>query len=176
MSMDCNVSNVIYVIQCTLCRHKYIGQTSRTLRERFNAHKSTIINKNNKILASHINQCIRIFRHRSNTLPLTISPILTLPKLSDKTENAVELLSKETEIITTLKTFKPYGINSPKEALNKIPICLKYSDSTEQISKLFKNHHRNLQIAFKTVFRNKTLTAHVRNKNVRDHIITAALK
>lgn len=173
--MDCSSKNVIYSIQCTLCRKIYIGQTSNTLRDRFNAHKHTIKNNINKTLANHINSCIRIFKHSHHSLPLSITPICTLPIDEDKDRNTVNLIMKETEIIMKLKTYQPHGINDNKEAQHSIPLTLKYSDNTGTIVNTFKTHHYNIQKQFKTVFRTPILNAHIRNKNITDILVSANL-
>ena len=40
--MSCNSINTIYLITCTKCKFQYVGETGRTLRERFNNHRSDI--------------------------------------------------------------------------------------------------------------------------------------
>ena len=43
--VTCNSSNLIYMIQCTLCGSQYVGQTKNQLLKRINQHYSDI-NKN----------------------------------------------------------------------------------------------------------------------------------
>ena len=40
--MNCGTSNVIYMIFCSKCAAQYVGETSQTMRCRFNNHKSTL--------------------------------------------------------------------------------------------------------------------------------------
>ena len=50
-SLDCNSTNLIYLLQCKRClRNKktdcqYIGQTGRRIRDRLNEHRRDIINR-----------------------------------------------------------------------------------------------------------------------------------
>ena len=37
---DCNLENVVHLLQCTCCNKKYVGSTKTKLRQRFNVHKS----------------------------------------------------------------------------------------------------------------------------------------
>ena len=43
----CSSTNVVYSLQCLICNKQYIGETSTTLRERMNHHRSSIVNYNN---------------------------------------------------------------------------------------------------------------------------------
>ena len=47
--MNCNSSNLIYLITCKLCGLQYIGETKRKLKDRLNDHISNI--RTNKITA-----------------------------------------------------------------------------------------------------------------------------
>ena len=38
-NLDCNSENVIYLIQCSFCQNRYVGETGRSVRDRFNGHK-----------------------------------------------------------------------------------------------------------------------------------------
>ena len=38
--MNCGTKNVIYLISCRKCAVQYVGETSQTLRCRFNNHRS----------------------------------------------------------------------------------------------------------------------------------------
>ena len=56
--VDCNTSNVIYMIICTKagCNMRYIGETERELRKRFSDHKGYIENKHlNTVTGFHFN-------------------------------------------------------------------------------------------------------------------------
>ena len=41
--IDCSTKNVIYLISCKICSKKYVGQTTTTLRARFNNHRYSVL-------------------------------------------------------------------------------------------------------------------------------------
>ena len=43
--LTCKSRNVIYLIECSKCNQQYIGETDRTLHERFSEHKSYVNSK-----------------------------------------------------------------------------------------------------------------------------------
>ena len=47
-NLTCETKNLIYMIQCNRCNVQYIGETKRRLKDRFNEHRRTIDNPNNK--------------------------------------------------------------------------------------------------------------------------------
>ena len=58
--VDCNTSNLIYLITCKKCSLQYVGETCQKLRERFNHHNSCIKNPskdhNCRILSEHFSK------------------------------------------------------------------------------------------------------------------------
>ena len=40
-SVNCKSANIIYCISCTKCRMQYIGESERSLQERFSEHRAT---------------------------------------------------------------------------------------------------------------------------------------
>ena len=52
----CQTRNLIYCISCAKCRVQYVGETDRTLQERFSEHKGYVLNKHlNKATGAHFN-------------------------------------------------------------------------------------------------------------------------
>ena len=47
-SVDCSSSNIIYLLGCKKCPQQYIGETERSLKDRFGEHKG-YVNNNNQI-------------------------------------------------------------------------------------------------------------------------------
>ena len=45
-SVDCSTKNIIYLLGCRKCPQQYIGETERSLRERFTEHKGYVNTKN----------------------------------------------------------------------------------------------------------------------------------
>ena len=57
-NMDCNATNILYLINCSGCQKEYIGQTSH-LRARVRKHKQHILNPRLRTLhvSKHIAHC-----------------------------------------------------------------------------------------------------------------------
>ena len=56
-TVDCTTQNVIYLLGCRKCSKQYIGETERTMKERFLEHKN-YVNSNNqsKSTGAHFNE------------------------------------------------------------------------------------------------------------------------
>ena len=58
-NVDCNTTNVIYMIECTkeTCKEKYIGKSERRVKKRFDEHRGYVKNKiMSKATGSHFNK------------------------------------------------------------------------------------------------------------------------
>ena len=56
-NFGCNLSNALYAISCNLCpKAIYIGETSNSIRQRMNGHRSDIKQNRNKSVAEHVNK------------------------------------------------------------------------------------------------------------------------
>ena len=54
---DCNTKSVVYLIQCKKCGRQYVGQTGKSLKERFKKHLQKIkYNKEANTLHEHFNR------------------------------------------------------------------------------------------------------------------------
>lgn len=51
---DCDTKNVIYMLECTVCKKRYIGQTEGPFRLRFNNHKSHANTLPNLPISRHV--------------------------------------------------------------------------------------------------------------------------
>ena len=51
-SVDCSSRNIIYMLGCKRCPEQYIGESERSLRERFSEHKGYVT----KATGSHFNE------------------------------------------------------------------------------------------------------------------------
>ena len=94
----CSSSNVIYLITCTNCKKQYVGKTTKTLRERINHHRSTILRNQNRYISIHFN----FPDHKITNLKVQII---------DSTDKRNNLDSLEKFWIQTLRTVKPNGLN-----------------------------------------------------------------
>ena len=56
-SVDCSTRNIIYLLGCRKCPQQYIGETERSLKERFSEHKGYVNTKNmTKATGIHFNE------------------------------------------------------------------------------------------------------------------------
>ena len=53
--LDCGSENIIYLITCTRCGIQYVGETVNTLRFRMNAHRQSIKDNKDTLVAIHFN-------------------------------------------------------------------------------------------------------------------------
>ena len=91
-NFSCNSSNIIYAISCNLCpKAIYIGETSNTIRQRMNGHRSNIKHNRNKPVAKHFNKP----DHSLDNLKLAV-----IKKVKDKTKQQWEV--EEQKIIFKL--------------------------------------------------------------------------
>ena len=55
-TVTCKTTNIIYCISCLKCRMQYIGESERSLQERFSEHKAYVVNKHlTKATGAHYN-------------------------------------------------------------------------------------------------------------------------
>ena len=112
MTVDCNVSNFIYLITCNCCGFQYVGETSQTAKKRISQHKSDIkCGKKNTYLVQHFNN------GRCKGATFTFQIIENLAGTGRTDDNKTDPLftparkSKETQWMLTLRTVYPYGLN-----------------------------------------------------------------
>ena len=61
--MNCNTRNVIYLVTCLKCKLQYVGETKRTLRERFNNHRSDIHLSKHTAIGIHFNNILHSYNN-----------------------------------------------------------------------------------------------------------------
>lgn len=99
-NMNCDSSDVIYLINCTKCKLQYVGQTSMALKDRLNCHRSDIKCFKNTSVGVHFSHNRHCFRD------LRIMPIESVVGLNKKERD-----TKEYNWMSTLNTFYPEGLN-----------------------------------------------------------------
>ena len=91
----CKTSNVVYLIQCALCKQQYVGMTTQPLHQRMNGHRS---DRNNGGVARH-------FRSDGHTLDhFTVMVIEVL-------DGPNKIQPREKYWIVELQTLYPNGMN-----------------------------------------------------------------
>ena len=108
-NLTCETKNLIYMIQCNRCNLQYIGETKRRLKDRFNEHRRTIDNPNNKskptTAAEHF---LSSPNHTANDMLLI--PIEKIFSNRDSIRKA-----REAFLIQKGKTIDPDGLNIREE-------------------------------------------------------------
>ena len=103
------VDEVFYMIQCNRCNLQYIGETKRRLKDRFNEHRRTVDNPNNKskptTAAEHF---LSSPNHTANDMLLI--PIEKIFSNRDSIRKA-----REAFLIQKGKTIDPDGLNIREE-------------------------------------------------------------
>ena len=68
-SVSCTTSNVVYLIGCKKCTQQYIGETERTVKERFLEHKGYVTTRTmSKATGRHFNLPCHQKSHMSITV------------------------------------------------------------------------------------------------------------
>ena len=99
-NMDCNSKDLIYLIICSKCKKKYVGETTRKLKDRLNNHTSDIRLKKNTTISIHFNSYLHTLHH------LQILPIQLLSSNQHTQRHEIEKYW-----INRLHTSYPYGLN-----------------------------------------------------------------
>ena len=99
-SLNCNSSNIIYLITCNKCDKKYVGQTSLTLKNRLNNHRSNINLNKPTAIGIHFNEP----RHSHKNLK--ILPIIDITQHNKFNRDKIEK-----SYMTKLNTIYPHGLN-----------------------------------------------------------------
>lgn len=99
-TLTCNTSNIIYLIHCNKCYVNYVGQTKRSLKDRFNNHRSDIKHNKQTAIGLHFN----LPQHN-----LTNLEIMPLEQLTSNNNN--DRLKLEKLWISQLHTIYPRGLN-----------------------------------------------------------------
>lgn len=99
---DCSSTNIVYLITCGRCNVQYVGETSRSLRQRLTDHRSNIKTKKQTPIGIHFNSPA----HTVHDLKAVAIELITQ-------QNQTALVRKQREEFwqLKLKTKYPYGLN-----------------------------------------------------------------
>ena len=116
-TFNCNSKNVIYLINCQTCGLQYVGQTRRTLKERFGRHKANLRDdKEKNFLYTHY----RTEGHNLFSMKI---------KILQQCNHTEELNAAEDFWIKTLQTIYPLGLNDNVYKLGNISNRANYKDT-----------------------------------------------
>ena len=96
------------MIECQKCKKQYIGETKRTLRERFTEHRQATNNP------SHANATAAVPTH-FNLPGHSIKDMKLIPLELQPTNNASRRKAREAYFIGKGQTLTPHGINRRNE-------------------------------------------------------------
>ena len=173
MTLDCNSSNIIYLINCKQCDKQYIGQTKRSLRCRTNEHRNDVLNKRQSAVGTHFNTAPCMWED------FEIIPIYQCPKYSDEELTTKTRLEIEQYFIRSFRTYLPYGCNISQTKFHDSPTIhfnVPYSIQGNAASKIARTHFQELQNRMPDAFSQYMVTAFSRNKNLKDMLVSSKIK
>ena len=168
--IDCQTSDIIYVIECQKCHECYVGETGRTLAQRLTNHLSDIRLGNDTAVAEHFNEIC--WPAEDN---MKIYPIEKIPDWGPKHKTQALRLQREAFWISELDTVLPRGINRKPPVTHNITISLPFSSTSRQACQLIREAHRSIQDQFPAKFHGQLTCAFKRNRNLTDHLVRAKL-
>ena len=107
--INCQSSNIIYLITCRSCGIQYVGQTKNKLLTRFQSHHFDIMHNNDSTVARHFNKCPPQNPGKFKGMEISILTFLHPPPNSKASQ---ELRDKEEKRwIHRLSSVVPRGLN-----------------------------------------------------------------
>ena len=109
VNINCQTSNVIYLITCISCGIQYVGQTKNRLISRFQGHYYDIKNHNDTTVSRHFNKCPSSSPNGFEGLQISILSFIKNP--SSSRAGQLERDREEKRWIHRLATSVPQGLN-----------------------------------------------------------------
>ena len=173
-TMDCNSTNVIYLIHCSHCEQRYVGETGRSLRDRFNGHKRDINHGISTNVADHFFSLVGCdFETKCKLYPLE-----KLQESGSESRDKEYRLERENYWIRKLETYSPYGLNTGYDP-NKdgvVPLVIRYSSTSVEISKSIQKTYFDVQKDMPSVFPFKFITAYEKNRSLKDFLCSSIVR
>ena len=113
--VNCQSSNLIYLITCTKCKIQYVGQTKNRLLTRFQGHYFDMNSQNDTTVARHFNKCPSLSPAKFNGLSISILSFIRAP--ADSSTGQSKRDKEEKRWIHRLQSVvpkgpKPYGLTN----------------------------------------------------------------
>ena len=108
-NVNCQSSNLIYVITCKNCGIQYVGQTKNGILTRFQGHIFDIAHDNDTTVARHSNRCPP--ESPSLVQGMTIDIATFIPSPHDTRESKTMRDREEKRWMHRLQTITPFGLN-----------------------------------------------------------------
>jgi hypothetical protein len=177
--LNCQSKGVVYLIHCSNCGVKYVGETIQKLKDRINQHRSDIKRNRDTVVATHFNtQCKDI-----NFLKITplekvqrhVPSSYTVARMPDHSDE-VHFLRREQFWIKKLNSLSPHGLNKRREMPPPIPFTIKFNDQAPSIVKILKETYEKIQARCKIIFRRKQMViAFRKNSNLKNLLVRSTL-
>ena len=172
--MDCTSKNVIYVIECTKCNRKYVGETRKPLKTRLIRHISDIRLSKDTSVADHFNyECVSDY----NVADMKIYPVEFVHDQGSPHKNEAKLLKRESYWIDYLETLEPNGLNIRKSSTKRnINVSMTYSNTSFRAFTTIRESYVRLKTQFPKVFTSELVCSYQRSKNISEYLTRAKLK
>lgn len=178
--LNCQSREIVYLIECSNCGIKYVGETTQKLKDRINQHRSDINRNQDTVVSEHFNQrCIgtKFLQvvplekvDRNVPAPYTVMGLLERGDL-------VRFYQREQYWIRKLNTLFPCGLNKRIEILPPIPFIVKYNDQAQNITKILKTIYGKIQERGGYNFwKRQLVVAFRKNPSLKDILVRAQLK
>ena len=106
VNVMCNSSNLIYLIECTICKIQYVGQTKNKILVRMNQHYSSIKNKLETPVSRHFNS-----HTFEGFYPIRIYILTLIREDADSIEGSEQRNKWENYWMARLYSYVPKGLN-----------------------------------------------------------------
>ena len=166
-SQNCNSAHGIYLISCTHCGKRYVGETGNTFKKRMSRHISDVRLKKSTPVGSHFNQ------GQCSLLSLELTFLETLKPVEKQYKNKSMRLDRERFWTQKLQAFEPFGLNQIPRPLDRplMPFVIPFSDSAVEIGKIARDTFEQIKAIFPAKFPQTFVTAFSKNKNLKDALV-----
>ena len=105
-NVDCQTTNVVYLLTCSVCNKQYVGETKRAFHIRYKEHQADIRHKRDKPVANHI------AAHLPEMAKITPNILEVINKDPDQAETTKFRQRREVHWIYTFRSLAPEGLNT----------------------------------------------------------------
>lgn len=131
--LTCDTENLIYMIQCNRCNLQYIGKTKGPLKKRFNPHRCTLDNPQNK------SKPTKPAEHFLSSPNHTADDMQLIPIEKNFSDQDFILAAMEAYLMDKGNTIYPHGLNLRKEKFKLFPFIQLMYHFIESILKSLVN-------------------------------------
>lgn len=177
-NLDCTSTGIIYLITCKRCGIQYVGQTSRSLRERMWKYR-------NRITALHPSTLTEVeahFRTDNNHDGLTDFEIMPICQRNNPSGDTIEgeyrRQQMEDFFIQTLDTKHPKGLNGVLNYNARVlPLKIMFTEDLHRWGKETTRYwYQRIYPIFHRQIPGRALVAVKRQRNLRDLLCRSRLK